>query len=332
VCQLFGKHNIFNTNHSQWIRKDKDKLRHWATAYRDAQTLKERKSISETYGVRWSSLWLLEYWDPTRMLVIDSMHCILEGLVRFQCREVLRLDASKRQVSPKGFKYAFDWQWALYDPDIAIHVEISPKHIPQVAKIQDALCWAIEGEQSLSLDELWTRLDGNVSGALQFVAWSLELSPLLNNIHPDISSLYVERAKRKSKRRSLVDVQFPTGKPPSQKNHFIALLLNWRLMQPRDASKFVVETGRPEVLTYIRQVIQKTTTPAWLNSVPKDFGDPKAGTLKADEWRTLSTVYLPIALITLWGDIDSSAPPENDSEAAYLLKALDHTMALFQAT
>ena len=64
--------------------------------------------------------------------------------------------------------------------------------------------------------------------------------------------------------------------------------------------------------------------------MPKNFGDAKAGTIKADEWRTLSTVFLPIALITLWGDVDRRDPP--DDQSAFLLKALDHTMALFQAT
>ena len=54
--------------------------------------------------------------------------------------------------------------------------------------------------------------------------------------------------------------------------------------------------------------------------------------MKAEEWRTLSSLYLPIALITRWGDADGSVPPEDDSEAEYLLKVLDHTMALFQAT
>ena len=75
-------------------------------------------------------------------------------------------------------------------------------------------------------------------------------------------------------------------------------------------------------------VIEKTVRPSWLNSVPKNYGDAKAGSIKADEWRTLSTVFFPIALITLWGDDDGSAPPES----SFLMKALDHTMALFQAT
>ena len=79
-------------------------------------------------------------------------------------------------------------------------------------------------------------------------------------------------------------------------------------------------------------MIRETVTPSWLNSVPKNFGDAKAGSIKADEWRTLSTIFLPIALVTLWGDVNGSAPSEDDSESGLLLKALDHSMSLFQAT
>jgi hypothetical protein len=52
----------------------------------------------------------------------------------------------------------------------------------------------------------------------------------------------------------------------------------------------------------IREVIRDTDTPSWLPSVPYNFGDASAGNLKADEWRTMSTVYLPISLVSLWGE------------------------------
>jgi hypothetical protein len=61
--------------------------------------------------------------------------------------------------------------------------------------------------------------------------------------------------------------------------------------------------------------------------VPSNYGNKAAGTIKADEWRILSTVYLPIALVTLWGD-ENGSPPRKDS---FYLGILDHTMALFQA-
>lgn len=66
--------------------------------------------------------------------------------------------------------------------------------------------------------------------------------------------------------------------------------------------------------------------------MPKNYGEAKAGSIKAGEWRSLSSLYLPVALVTFWGDNNGRAPPNDESEAGLLLKALDHTMALFQAT
>ena len=82
----------------------------------------------------------------------------------------------------------------------------------------------------------------------------------------------------------------------------------------------------PEVMKRIQDVIANTTTPSWLNSVPYNFGDAAAGPLKADEWRTITTVYIPLALISLWGDDGTSRPA-----TAKFSHILDHTMALVSA-
>ncbi|KAE9402123.1 hypothetical protein BT96DRAFT_937420 [Gymnopus androsaceus JB14] len=65
--------------------------------------------------------------------------------------------------------------------------------------------------------------------------------------------------------------------------------------------------------------------------MPMNYGEAKAGSIKAGKWQILSSLFLPVALITLWGDNDGCAPPNDESESGLLLKALDHTMALFQA-
>jgi hypothetical protein len=62
-----------------------------------------------------------------------------------------------------------------------------------------------------------------------------------------------------------------------------------------------------------------------INSVPRNYGESNAGSIKADEWRTLATLYLPIALVLLWADRPA------DEHSARLLGMLDHSMALFQA-
>ncbi|KAK0435700.1 uncharacterized protein EV420DRAFT_1623583 [Desarmillaria tabescens] len=67
-------------------------MRKQTEAWRDATTCKARETIFKKYGVHWSEFWRLPYWDPTWMLVIDSMHCILEGLVHYHCHYVLAID------------------------------------------------------------------------------------------------------------------------------------------------------------------------------------------------------------------------------------------------
>jgi hypothetical protein len=52
------------------------------------------------------------------------------------------------------------------------------------------------------------------------------------------------------------------------------------------------------------EVIQKLVTPSWVSSVPPEFGSPGSGKVKADQWRTLGTIHLPVALAILWGQLD----------------------------
>lgn len=78
-------------------------------------------------------------------------------------------------------------------------------------------------------------------------------------------------------------------------------------------------------MQHIRQVIKDTATPSWVSSVPANFGSANAGTLKADEWRYIITVYLPLALVMLWGEGSPGSFSENQPT---LSRLLDSTMAL----
>jgi hypothetical protein len=88
-----------------------------------------------------------------------------------------------------------------------------------------------------------------------------------------------------------------------------------------------LKIGTPAVMECIRDVIKNTSTPSWLHSVPYNFGASQAGSLSADEWRSMATVYLPLAFVRLWGD----APPTPLQDASDFQFVLDHSMALFSA-
>lgn len=84
----------------------------------------------------------------------------------------------------------------------------------------------------------------------------------------------------------------------------------------------------PELMQKIRDVIVQTTTPSWVNSVPFKFGEASAGSLKADEWRTLGTIYFPLAMVSLWGQ---GSVHKSAERAAKLRNVLDLTMSLVSA-
>ncbi|KAE9394185.1 hypothetical protein BT96DRAFT_998733 [Gymnopus androsaceus JB14] len=187
------------------------------------------------------------------MLVIDVMHCILKA----------------PKLSADGLKYTYEWDWTPYGPKTApANLQLKEKNIPSVTKIQSALCLALEGKKSLTLNKMWTRLDNQgTKDALQFVVHSLGLSTQLDSIPESISTLYIERAQKKSKRNP-DQVKFPHHQLATKKNQLIALLLTWRLQQPPSSEAYILPTGTPETLTHIQ----------------KNYGDVKAGSIKADEW------------------------------------------------
>ncbi|KAF8834778.1 hypothetical protein BDN67DRAFT_992590 [Paxillus ammoniavirescens] len=160
--------------------------------YKNVNSATEQEKLFSKNGVHWSPLWRLPYWDMACQLVIDAMHCILEGITGFHVCDVLRLTTT---------------------------IANAPELLP----------------------------------------------PLLSII-------------------------------------------------------LVIEC--------IWSVIRSVDTPSWLSSVPHEFGVPKAGTLKANKWCTIITVYLPLTLVNLWGD---GTTHKSRAITHQLHEALDHTMALVSA-
>ena len=93
-------------------------------------------------------------------------------------------------------------------------------------------------------------------------------------------------------------------------------------------SDFEVQHVTVTVMHQIQDVIKNMVVPSWVGSVPTRFGESVTGTLKADEWRTLATLHLPIALIICWSDVTACS----DATVAQRLRCiLDHTMLLVSA-
>jgi len=88
-----------NTDPSSWRRRTRQEHLAIAKSWRDAQTEAIRAQIYQKFGVRWSELLRLSYWDPTRFTVIDTMHNLFAGNLQHHCRNILGMSAETKPTA-----------------------------------------------------------------------------------------------------------------------------------------------------------------------------------------------------------------------------------------
>lgn len=80
----FGESPDFsNMDTASWIPRTKNECREWGKQHRDANTKSEQKQIQRKYGIRYSVLIELPYFDPARMCIIDPMHNLFLGTAKY---------------------------------------------------------------------------------------------------------------------------------------------------------------------------------------------------------------------------------------------------------
>jgi hypothetical protein len=77
---------------SEWPAKDPQHIRHHAQLWKDASNEKAQAALFEAYGVCWSALFDLPYWNPVLYTVVDSMHALDLNLLQNHCRTLFQID------------------------------------------------------------------------------------------------------------------------------------------------------------------------------------------------------------------------------------------------
>lgn len=165
-------------------RRSPETLRSQATEWRTARTEAERKQITSRYGVRWSELWNLPYWNPSKQLVVDPMHCLLLGLVHNHFVDILPLylkAASQAPAEPPPYVYDFQQVPTIEeDPGNPIYASegehvMSDSDINQVSEIHKMLLKAVDYQPAEMYSKLRSPLEKKSRPALAFVWRSLGL-------------------------------------------------------------------------------------------------------------------------------------------------------------
>ncbi|PPQ66510.1 hypothetical protein CVT24_007059 [Panaeolus cyanescens] len=92
-CDL-DKDDIDITDRQQWPEKSVDHVRRCAEAWKNAPDEAERDRLFNAYGIRWSPLLRLPYWDPIKYTVIDSMHTLDLNLFQTHCRKLFTINTT----------------------------------------------------------------------------------------------------------------------------------------------------------------------------------------------------------------------------------------------
>jgi hypothetical protein len=173
VCDCYHLSTLGRTDYHNWKHTNPKLLRELANQWKNASDRKTREAHFREHGMRWSELWRLEYWDPVRQLVIDCMHCLLEGLVQDLARDVLGLtDVSVLAGTP--FIAAYDHSFKKYDAK-ADHAPLSEAEAKDVDAIHKLLLSPINDAPGTNLEGEWVALQDKLAHrhlySLKFVCW-----------------------------------------------------------------------------------------------------------------------------------------------------------------
>lgn len=128
------------------------------------------------------------------MLVIDAMHCILEGLVHYHCRRVLELESKPSKASSNSIP-AYPFSWPIYDPaqlPVGAEKMSNVQEVRGISEIHRLLMSSLH--DSSAINDLKRKLVGKNKKPLQYVWHSLRASfpNLSNHEHPRTKADFAE--------------------------------------------------------------------------------------------------------------------------------------------
>ncbi|POW00769.1 hypothetical protein PSHT_12860 [Puccinia striiformis] len=277
LCSCCGvtKEKIDVVNLDSICPKNAGVLRKKAIKWKNASTLSERKAIFKLFGVRYSVLYELPYFDPLSSAVVEPMHNIFLGLLHHHGRDIFghkmptqkpRNETNRQRVQPQG---------------------CLPKS--QTSKLNDE-----NNPGSLRPEELQLNSKGKqkvvqseLVEALLAPFQNLEIPLAVKSEHvPDTAD--PEDSEDESEDESEDD--------RDSEDEECSYALDCKI--PTDSNPLGARFfGKAENLQILQDVNKEFQLPGWIGRVPSTVGAAKGGKLKADEWVILFEIIMIPTLI-----------------------------------
>ncbi|KAG8939771.1 hypothetical protein FRC04_005977 [Tulasnella sp. 424] len=322
-----------------WPTHSTQQTRKFSQRWLAASSREDRDRLTETYGIRWSALNDLPYWDPLRQVIIDNLHMFL-ALLSKHTRGVWHMN-----MSVDGGEVAGDPFYS--PPDIMtmakaeFAMETAPKtsisKLPKKVIIELCLRRGIRtgGKTATQLRQDlhdW-RISRGILSASGRVAPSRmrlpfqppPLSEVCRSLKFEYSNVKITEAERRifssmsgfGEQRNLGEIvdreSAPTLRtlclqrkidPSGTRMEMVQRLLDPamnRITLTSRSQRKDVEDILAEISEAQEEDEEKTILPDWIKAPPKKAGDVKHGKLSSQEWKSLFTVSFMITLVQTWG-------------------------------
>ncbi|XP_006460515.1 hypothetical protein AGABI2DRAFT_57528, partial [Agaricus bisporus var. bisporus H97] len=158
--------DIPNLDFHSWKRRTKEEHIKKAEEWKAAKTKAEQDDIFDGYGLRWSQLLRLPYWDPCLYVVIDSMHCFYLGLFHRHAVKIWGMDAGMEDGD--GATYRKLIEQLLEDANLPQEVSVPipefpaemPSITPEVSMLTEIVSLSNQAARETGTDAVQNRLFG----------------------------------------------------------------------------------------------------------------------------------------------------------------------------
>ncbi|KAF9645720.1 hypothetical protein BDM02DRAFT_3189458 [Thelephora ganbajun] len=301
---LTAIHDIENLNKGEWPLHNLSRHLHHAKLWKDSSSEAGRDAVFRKHGVRWSVLLDLPYWNPILFSVVDTMHSTYLGMIQSHCHRIWGVNASVKggdgsvlqskklvpcpaDVSAGGHKLLacriVEWK-SRVDPS-QISLPPAPEAPPPPPNI-------IDDEPIIS--------GVNVNKADMVSAKVLEKAEeaFSDYVIKNHKQLNVPILQAMCWRRNLETTGYKTD--------LFMWLSEWRKLHiPPPEEQDLDEEPRAilgkDVLESVWDDMRLTQLLSWMSPAPRNWGTAVRGKLKADQWKVIAMVHLPITLMRLWG-------------------------------
>ncbi|GBE85542.1 hypothetical protein SCP_0800590 [Sparassis crispa] len=295
-CHL-KKQSINNIDMTTWKMKTAEEILEAAVRWRDADTQEERKCIFKEFGIRWSELNRLPYWDPVRCIVIDGMHNIFLGVTQFHSRKVIGMDVpiGDREDAGNARKIKENdlislRRLLLKDPEPRLLLRFNKVTLGHMCgELGFRLPRSVHEMKKSVLADVLTRRTGYTQTHATIAVWirpsasATDRAPLTST--PDTAELAPQTLIGEAYTAECAAEHAATAKLADRQDEVDSLSI--RAFRKRD-------------LKHMQADIAETSRPIYSVGPPANMGTKGQGKLKADHWKAAIEFELPVSLMKHW--------------------------------